>query len=94
MTAADPFDLERFVTAQAPVFPAVLAELKAGQKRTHWMWFVFPAFNPVHSATALKATAALNCGRSLRLSLLGGTGSSNPLSSSGESAKKSIFPRS
>ena len=42
MTAADPFDLERFVTAQAPVFPAVLAELKAGQKRTHWMWFVFP----------------------------------------------------
>jgi uncharacterized protein (DUF1810 family) len=42
MTAADPFDLERFVTAQAPVFPAVLAELKAGRKRTHWMWFVFP----------------------------------------------------
>jgi hypothetical protein len=42
LTAADPFDLERFVTAQAPVFPAVLAELKAGRKRTHWMWFVFP----------------------------------------------------
>jgi len=42
LTAADPFDLERFVTAQASVFPAVLAELKAGRKRTHWMWFVFP----------------------------------------------------
>jgi uncharacterized protein (DUF1810 family) len=42
MTGADPFDLERFVTAQAPVFPTVLAELKAGRKRTHWMWFVFP----------------------------------------------------
>ena len=42
MTAADPFDLERFVTAQEPVFPSVLAELKAGRKRTHWMWFVFP----------------------------------------------------
>ena len=42
MTASDPFDLKRFVTAQAPVFPAVLAELQAGRKRTHWMWFVFP----------------------------------------------------
>ena len=42
MTADDPFDLARFVTAQAPVFPTVLAELKAGRKRTHWMWFVFP----------------------------------------------------
>src|SRR5947209_7398495 len=42
MTAATPFDLERFVTAQAPVFSAVLAELRAGRKRTHWMWFIFP----------------------------------------------------
>ena len=42
MTEADPFNLERFVTAQAPVFDAVLTELRAGQKRTHWMWFVFP----------------------------------------------------
>lgn len=40
--AADPFDLERFVTAQAPVWEEVLAELRAGRKRTHWMWFVFP----------------------------------------------------
>ena len=36
------FDLERFVTAQAPVWPAVRAELQAGRKATHWMWFVFP----------------------------------------------------
>jgi len=36
------FDLERFVQAQDPVYPAVLAELGAGRKRTHWMWFVFP----------------------------------------------------
>ena len=36
------FDLERFVTAQAPVFATVLNELKAGRKRSHWMWFVFP----------------------------------------------------
>jgi uncharacterized protein (DUF1810 family) len=42
LTAADAFNLERFVAAQAPVFPTVLAELKAGRKRTHGMWFVFP----------------------------------------------------
>ena len=36
------FDLNRFVTAQAPVFDTVLEELRAGRKRTHWMWFVFP----------------------------------------------------
>ena len=42
MTVADRFDLERFVTAQEPVFETVLAELRAGRKRTHWMWFVFP----------------------------------------------------
>ncbi len=38
----DPHDLERFVAAQAPVIAAVRAELKAGRKRSHWMWFVFP----------------------------------------------------
>jgi uncharacterized protein (DUF1810 family) len=35
-------DLERFVTAQAGVWDTALAELRAGRKRTHWMWFVFP----------------------------------------------------
>jgi len=35
-------DLERFVQAQAPVLDTVRAELAAGAKRTHWMWFVFP----------------------------------------------------
>lgn len=35
-------DLERFVTAQATTYESALAELRAGRKRTHWMWFVFP----------------------------------------------------
>lgn len=39
---ADPFDLDRFVTAQAPVLAAAVEELRAGRKRGHWMWFVFP----------------------------------------------------
>ncbi len=33
---------ERFVAAQDPVWPQVVAELEAGRKETHWMWFVFP----------------------------------------------------
>ncbi|MDQ0393314.1 DUF1810 domain-containing protein [Labrys monachus] len=42
MTDSDPFDLERFVTAQASVFDTAIEELKGGRKRSHWMWFVFP----------------------------------------------------
>jgi uncharacterized protein (DUF1810 family) len=38
----DPYNLQRFVDAQAPVFEQVLAELRAGRKRSHWMWFIFP----------------------------------------------------
>lgn len=37
-----PPDLERFVEAQRPVYDAVLRELRAGRKRGHWMWFIFP----------------------------------------------------
>jgi uncharacterized protein (DUF1810 family) len=39
---SDPFDLGRFVEAQAWTFDKALEELKAGRKQTHWMWFVFP----------------------------------------------------
>jgi uncharacterized protein (DUF1810 family) len=38
----DPYHLQRFVDAQAPVYRQVLAELGRGQKQSHWMWFVFP----------------------------------------------------
>jgi uncharacterized protein (DUF1810 family) len=36
------FDLERFVRAQDPIYETVAAELRAGRKQTHWMWFIFP----------------------------------------------------
>ena len=39
---SDPFNLDRFVTAQDAVLAQVRIELRAGAKRTHWMWFVFP----------------------------------------------------
>ncbi len=40
--AADPWDLDRFIQAQQDVYERALAELRLGQKRTHWMWFIFP----------------------------------------------------
>lgn len=39
---SDPYNLQRFVEAQDPIFAQVRDELRAGRKRTHWMWFVFP----------------------------------------------------
>ena len=38
----DPFNLQRFIDAQNSVFEIALAELRAGSKQRHWMWFVFP----------------------------------------------------
>ncbi len=54
MSDSDPFDLARFVTAQEGVFDTALAELAAGRKRSHWMWFVFPQLRALgRSETAL-----------------------------------------
>ena len=39
---ADPFHLERFVEAQGGIYPHVCGELKSGEKRSYWMWFIFP----------------------------------------------------
>lgn len=39
---SDPYDLERFVDAQGPVYEQVCAELRNGQKEGHWIWFIFP----------------------------------------------------
>jgi uncharacterized protein (DUF1810 family) len=36
------YNLQRFVDAQGPVYERVLGELRAGRKRSHWMWFIFP----------------------------------------------------
>lgn len=38
----DPYDLDRFVRAQAPDYARALSELRAGRKLSHWMWYVFP----------------------------------------------------
>ncbi|WP_193164754.1 DUF1810 domain-containing protein [Microbulbifer hainanensis] len=51
----DPFDLERFEKAQRDVYADALAELTDGQKRSHWMWFIFPQIAGLgHSAMAQR----------------------------------------
>lgn len=53
MQMGNPFDHQRFVNAQEPVFATVLEELRYGRKRSHWMWFVFPQLRGLgRSATA------------------------------------------
>ena len=42
--STDQYDLARFVAAQRDDYRQALAELRAGRKRTHWMWFIFPQF--------------------------------------------------
>jgi uncharacterized protein (DUF1810 family) len=55
MTMADPYNLERFITAQEAggTYGQALAELQLGRKSSHWMWFVFPQVAGLgHSAAA------------------------------------------
>src|SRR4051812_14045303 len=54
MMSEDPFDLQRFVSAQEPVFDAVQEELREGRKRTHWMWFVFPQLAALGASATAK----------------------------------------
>ena len=54
---ADPFDLQRFVDAQDPVWDRVLGELRRGRKTSHWMWFVFPQVAGLGSSPTARAYA-------------------------------------
>jgi uncharacterized protein (DUF1810 family) len=54
---ADPYDLERFVAAQDPVWDRVRAELARGRKASHWMWFVFPQLAGLGSSSTARAYA-------------------------------------
>ena len=52
---SDPHNLERFLDAQSSVYEDVIAELGAGLKRSHWMWFIFPQIAGLgSSATAVR----------------------------------------
>jgi uncharacterized protein (DUF1810 family) len=55
MNSGDPYDLNRFLSAQEGVYERALAELKGGQKRTHWIWFIFPQIDGLgYSPTAKR----------------------------------------
>ena len=65
----DPYDLDRFMGAQAPDYARALSELRAGKKRSHWMWYVFPQIEGLGSSemsrrycikSAAEATAYLD----------------------------------
>src|SRR5947208_7328407 len=58
----DPFDLQRFVEAQAGDHDRALAEVKSGRKRSHWMWYIFPqidglGFSSMSKQYAIKSLA-------------------------------------
>jgi uncharacterized protein (DUF1810 family) len=63
MTTDDPYDLQRFVAAQdAGTYQRALAELRAGRKTSHWMWFVFPqvtglGYSPTSRTYAISSLA-------------------------------------
>jgi len=55
--ANDPYLLQRFVDAQASCFAQVRSELLAGQKRSHWMWFIFPQIRGLGSSPMARRFA-------------------------------------
>jgi uncharacterized protein (DUF1810 family) len=65
----DPFDLKRFVDAQAPVYSRVLSELHQGRKQSHWMWFIFPQFAGLGRSPMARRFAL--CSRDEALAYLG-----------------------
>jgi uncharacterized protein (DUF1810 family) len=58
----DPFDLQRFVSAQEGTYDRALNELRSGRKRTHWMWYIFPqidglGYSAMSKRYAIKSSA-------------------------------------
>jgi uncharacterized protein (DUF1810 family) len=54
LAAKTPIDLDRFVSAQASIYNQALGEIRSGQKRTHWIWFIFPQIEGLgHSSTSM-----------------------------------------
>jgi uncharacterized protein (DUF1810 family) len=59
---SDPYHLRRFIDAQERDYPSALAEITAGRKRSHWMWYIFPQYDglgssPTSQLYAIKSPA-------------------------------------
>ena len=50
MAIDDPYNLQRFIEAQEPIYAEVCAELRQGRKTSHWMWFIFPQIRGLGSS--------------------------------------------
>ena len=57
-----PYDLDRFLQAQSTTYDQAHAELAAGQKRTHWMWFIFPQIAGLGSSPTARRYAIASLG--------------------------------
>jgi uncharacterized protein (DUF1810 family) len=57
VSSADPYGLARFLEAQAGCYTRVLAELTAGEKASHWMWFIFPQLQGLGSSAMARRYA-------------------------------------
>jgi uncharacterized protein (DUF1810 family) len=55
----DPYNLTRFVLAQEHLYARALAELTAGRKSSHWMWFIFPQLDGLGSSATARAFAII-----------------------------------
>ena len=60
MHADDPFELKRFLQAQENTYDRALAELRAGRKTSHWMWFVFPQIDGLGRSPTARHYAIKN----------------------------------
>jgi len=50
----DPYDLRRFLQAQADDYDQALSEIRSGRKRTHWMWYIFPQIDGLAVSSTAK----------------------------------------
>jgi uncharacterized protein (DUF1810 family) len=55
MISNDPYNLQRFLDAQNPIYEQVCRELRAGKKKSHWMWFIFPQLRGLGSSPTAVA---------------------------------------
>lgn len=55
--SGDPYNLDRFVQAQQNVYEQALTEIQRGQKRSHWMWYIFPQFDGLGMSATSKRYA-------------------------------------
>ena len=54
LPSADPYDLSRFLHAQAADYEQALKELRSGKKKSHWMWYIFPQFQGLGSSSTSR----------------------------------------